>query len=890
MHRIHQTALAWRTLSCVLALAAAATVAGETTAEPKHVALQLSYYHQFQFAGYYAAEAKGFYRDEGIEVTIKELTPGSTPTQDVLAKRVTFGVSNNQLFHEWARGSDLFLMAVIYQCNQRVLIVRADSPYQRIEDIVTIPKNHLVGPAFAQEADLWASLKAIGQDPSTFFPRTKGPEDYQRFVTGDLWVLPGHLANEPLRLRRAGIPTRVLDSSPRKAVFPGDGLMCHGDLWRSDPDLVSRFRRASLAGWKYALSHHAEIVDNILASRPSRWQAQDRDHLLEEAGIVQELIDSDRFALGTIDPERMHNVAEVMRESGLSAQVPAGMFFVLPDHAQRRMLYLAATLAAVAAALVILMSIVRSQRRHLAESRAHYHRLVDLAQGYCAFRVHITPQRRVTLEQASPSIEPIVGHPLSHYQDDPGKLLDQIEPADRAALLQLWQEIDQGSDHPVRYRFQLRHPGHARPRHLMLHAVASRDADGIDLDGICLDLTAESEAEQQSRELQHQLQLAQRNESLGLLASGIAHDFNNILGAIRGNAELLTPIVERDEAGHRRLSRLLQGVDRAAGLVRQILAYTGRGSIECKPLDLGEETRQLEDLLRHTMPRGVAITLDIMAGLPPVDFDPAQFQQVLVNLIMNAAESYGGKPGTVHVSLALADRDHVRLEVADSGCGMDEAVRAHLFEPYFTTKATGHGLGLAAVQGIVSQADGTIVCESAPGKGTCFTIVLPCHEVPQERLAQDPSTAVRFANKRILVVDDDELMRELTHEMLVALGYVCDTASGGLAGERMLSERRADFSAMILDCRMPDLDGVTLLRRLRATGDRLPIVLVSGMTKGDNLADELSDVRTRFMAKPFTKANLQNVLDVLLHAKKSTISDDSSYALLALNATKKDPE
>ncbi len=870
---------AWST--CAMVLAAVLTAATSEAAESRHVTLRLSYFHQFQFAGYYAADLRGFYRDEGLEVEIEELAPGTTPTDDVLAGKAEFAVSNNRIFSDWAAGRDAFLVAIIYQNNQRVLIVRSDSPYRTLEDIVAVPKSHLVGPTFAQEGDLWTSLKAIGQDPATFFPRGKLPEDYDRFVSGDLWVLPGHVANEPLRLRRAGIPTRILSCSPRKTIFPGDGLMCRGQLWRDDPALVERFRRASMKGWQYALSHHAEIADHILTARPSRWQAQTRDHLLEEAGVLQELIDTDRFPIGEINPERMRNVAAMMTAAGLPAAVPDGHFYQVPDDRSRRLVYLGGTLVAVGAALLVLISILRRQQRSLVESRDHYHRLVDLAEGYCAFRLHVSPTGVVTLQQASPSIEPIVGHPFERYRNEPGKLFEQIEPEDRSALMQLWAVIAGGAHQPVRYRFRLRHPGHQRLRHLMLHAVPTDGVDGIDLDGICLDLTAESEAEQQSRDLSHQLQLAQRNESLGLLASGIAHDFNNILGAIRGNAELLTPLVESDEPGKRRLSRLLQGVDRAAGLVRQILAYTGRGSIETKPLDLGEETRQLEDLLRHTMPKGVSIQLDITPGLPPVDFDPAQFQQVLVNLIMNAAESYLGLSGDVRVSLALLDDTHVRLQVADHGCGMDAAVRAHLFEPYFTTKATGHGLGLAAVQGIVTQADGTIVCDSEPDEGTCFTITLPCHDRAPQQITQERTTSVQFTTKRILVVDDDELMRELTSEMLVALGYVCETASGGLACQSLLAERRKEFTAMILDCRMPDVDGVSILRQLRAAGDRLPIVLVSGMTKGDNLADELRDVRTRFMAKPFTKANLQNVLDTLLHTKKSTPGDDSSYALIA---------
>jgi two-component system, cell cycle sensor histidine kinase and response regulator CckA len=882
-----QTAWIQRAFAC---LALAFWLARADGAEIRHVTLKLSYYHQFQFAGYYAADMRGLYRKEGLDVRIDELVPGNEPFEDIVQGRTEFAVSNNRIFGEWAAGRDLFLIAIIYQTNQRVLIVRDDSPYKTLQDLVGLPKEHLVGPAYSQEADLWTALKSIGQEPSTFFLRSKGPEDFDRFVRGDLWVLPGHLSNEPLRLRRAGIATRTLDVSDRKSIFPGDGLTCSGELWRTDPRLVERFRSASLDGWAYALRHPDEVVDHILRERRSPYQTQDRVHLLQEAKVIQDLIDPDRFPIGHVNPERLQSIARLMRASGLAARVPEDQFYRPTEVARLWYSWLGGSLAAVGAGLIALLWLNRRQQRHLAESRTHYHNLVDLAEGYCAFRMHVGADGILRLEQASRSVANIFGHSLAHYRQDLRRLIGQILPEDRDDLLKAWRSLDPKTVQTMRYRFRVRHPVHERPRHLMVHAVLSRTLAGLDFDGICLDLTAEAELEEQRRDLHHQLQLAQRNESLGLLASGIAHDFNNILGAIRGNAELLTPLVRTDDNGQRRLMRLLQGVDRATGLVRQILAYTGRGSIESKPLDLGEETRQLGELLKHTLPPSVTIALEVPPGLPIVHFDPAQFQQVLVNLIMNAAESYEGRPGVVKVALSATDPERVQLCVSDEGCGMDKEVQSHLFQPYFTTKPTGHGLGLAAVQGIVRQASGTISCRSASGTGTTFTLDFPAGGKPSKPRADTPSTTVTLAARLVLVVDDDEMMRELTGEMLAELGFACETAAGGEECRRLLATRRKDFVAMILDCRMPDVDGVTILRELRAANDRLPTILVSGMTSGEDLSRELDDPRTRFMAKPFTKATLQSLLDSLLRTRRTTTAataSESSYSIMVLNAAQK---
>jgi CheY-like chemotaxis protein len=407
----------------------------------------------------------------------------------------------------------------------------------------------------------------------------------------------------------------------------------------------------------------------------------------------------------------------------------------------------------------------------------------------------------------------------------------------------------------------------------MLHAMGMPTDRGVALDGVLIDFTHEANAEKEREALQSQLQSAQRNESLGLLASGVAHDFNNILSAIRGNAELL---VDQVPPSHRhRMDRLFQAVDRASGLVRQILAYSGRGRVESKALNLGEELRQIDELIRHALPRNVRTVLSLENSLPPVMFDPAQFQQVAVNLIVNAAESYDGKSGEVQVIL---DRfqERLRLRVLDHGCGMDQATMARIFDPYFTTKDHGHGLGLAAVQGIIAGVSGSITCESLPGKGTVFTILMtPCASATN-RTTKSPLPEISDGVQFALVVDDDELVREITVETLTGLGYTCLQAAGGQECLRILDDDRQRICLLVLDCRMPDIDGITVLKRLRERGDRLPVVLISGMINVDSVSPLLRDQRTRFLAKPFSQNQLSATLDTLFGSQSYRKRDGDS--------------
>ncbi|MBA3684643.1 MAG: ABC transporter substrate-binding protein [Planctomycetes bacterium] len=836
---------------CVLALVSTVPVAAVET-----VTLQLPYYHQFQFAGYYAAEREGYFAEEDLAVTISEFQSGIDPTAVVLSGQSDFGIVNGDLWSAWAAGQDLFLVAVIFQRSPFVLLVREDSPYRTLADIVEVPKARLVGPTNSTGQELLLGLKALGVDPQTFWPRRKQPEDIERFARGELDVLPGYVTNEPFALDRMRVSTRPLTLHPRRTMFPGDALVCHGEVWRAHPDIVERFRRACLRGWAFAVAHPESMVDHILAERRSANERHDRQSLLAEARAITALIEPDLTPIGTINRERLDAVAVLLREQGMPAAVLDKQIYRATHFADRWLLILAGVLAATALGFVLLALVTRDQHRSLAESQAHYRNLVELAQGYFAFRLRIDGTRMYP-ELASPSIERILGHPIEYYQHDDARFFVQLPQLARKALLAAARRtIADGS--PLRMRLSLRHP-QGGIRRLVVHALPNATKHGLTIDGICLDLTAESDAEHERRRLQESLQQAQRNESLGLLASGVAHDFNNLLGAIRGYGELLRPEVS-DAQGTTRWERLMMTVDRAAGLVRQILAYSGKGLGETKAVDLGKDITQLVTLLTHGLPANVRIELHVEPDLPPAVLDPVQFQQVVLNLVVNAAESYEGAPGTVRVTLdRLGAR--LRLAVSDSGCGMDEATKARMFEPYFTTKRQGHGLGLAAVQGIVKKAGGDLTCRSAKGQGTEFTLLITPTDQPQSATGRYRTpTHLPADAAEILVVDDDELMREATGAMLEGLHYRVHTLASGLESIELLRAAPHRFAAVVVDCRMPELDGPTLVRRLREAELRIPALLVSGMMPDDALDGVLQLPRTRFLAKPYTKVQLQQAL------------------------------
>lgn len=216
-----------------------------------------------------------------------------------------------------------------------------------------------------------------------------------------------------------------------------------------------------------------------------------------------------------------------------------------------------------------------------------------------------------------------------------------------------------------------------------------------------------------------------RFEGIGVLAAGMAHDFNNLLTTIMGSASLLGHSLEQHAEAHRLIGEILSSTDKAANLTRQLLAYAGKGHIWLQRLNLSAEARDTVDLLRGSIPGGISIRLELGDGLPEVEGDRDQIRHVLSGLIMNGVEAIGERPGWVHVVTGVEDAARAFVEVSDNGCGMDKETVARIFDPFFSTKFLGRGLGLAAAQGIVRRHKGVIRVASAPGKGSSFRVLLP---------------------------------------------------------------------------------------------------------------------------------------------------------------------
>jgi two-component system, cell cycle sensor histidine kinase and response regulator CckA len=387
------------------------------------------------------------------------------------------------------------------------------------------------------------------------------------------------------------------------------------------------------------------------------------------------------------------------------------------------------------------------------------------------------------------------------------------------------------------------------------------------------DVTERRKFDEDRLAIERRMQEAQRLESLGILAGGIAHDFNNLLTTIIGNIELAAMQLPATSTGRQNLHLAHAASERAAGLCQQMLAYAGQGRFTVEEVHLNALITDTCELLRVSLSKDVALELELDPALPALSADPSQLRQVIMNLVLNAAEAIGERPGTVRIHSRRAHPDEVRksqpaltagaaerfvaLEFQDDGCGMTPDTQARIFEPFFTTKFTGRGLGLSAVLGIIRAHKGGILVVSRPGQGTVMRLFLPALDKPAPPQApQKPAGLEWRGSGTVLVIDDEPLVRDVTRRQLERLGFHALVASSG--GEGIDVARRHALRLILLDLTMPNMDGHQTLQALHTLPSPPPVVLMSGYSEHELHHRFATAGFAGFLQKPFTFEQLGN--------------------------------
>lgn len=479
----------------------------------------------------------------------------------------------------------------------------------------------------------------------------------------------------------------------------------------------------------------------------------------------------------------------------------------------------------------------------------------------------------------SHQIGDLAGFSSEEFMADMGLWAANLHPDDKERVLQAFEEMPGEDSIAIEYRWQ-----HADGHYLWIldHGVLLRDERGElrEIIGTWLDITERKRAEEELQEKDALLRQAQKMEAVGQLAGGVAHDFNNLLTGITGYAQLALGTLGEECREGEDLRKVLEMSNRAAGLTRQLLAFSRQQSLEPEVINLNSLVDNMLKMLRRLIGENIEVEVLPAQNLDNVRADPGQVEQVLMNLVVNARDAMpGGGRLIIETINTELDGSHcarrpgvspgqfVMLAVSDTGYGMDEETRRKIFEPFFTTKEKGEGtgLGLATVYGIVKQHGGDISVYSEEGRGTSFKVYLPRVDEEVEGAADDAEVAPSGrGSETVLIVEDEEGVRDVARRTLEIDGYQVLVAATPGEAERLFTENSDDIDLLLTDVVMPGMDGPALHCRLSRNGRSLKVLYMSGYTKAAASYSRVLESGAPFLQKPFTPTQLgQKVLEVL---------------------------
>lgn len=836
---------------------------------------QLRWKHQFQFAGYYAAIEKGFYRQEGLEVRLHEGAPDRTPVQEVLAGRAQYAEANSELLYERLKGKPLVALAAIFQHSPSVLLARADADIYSPQDLIGKKVMLMNGQV---DADFHAMLLNEGIRPETI-KIIPSSFDINDLATGKVAAFNSYLTNEPFFLKQKGIDFVVINPKKYGIDYYSDILFTSEQELKKNPERVKAFRRATLRGWQYAMEHPDEIIELLI----SRYNVKKtREHLQFEAETMRTLILPDLIDLGHMNPGRWQHMADTFVKVGMIGKDYKLDGFIYDPETSGELLKLRKSLISVTAAgaalLLVVLGLFAVQRRLRQENEQRRQAEEALRESREQLRLQfenmpvgcIVWGLDCVVRSWNPAAERIFGFTA---EEAVGRNANQlIVPQEtQVDLKTVWNNVLEGDSAVCGINQNIAKDGHLITCEWI--NTPFRD-DGNNISGVISmvqDITARLEHEKEVLKIE-------KLESVGVLAGGIAHDFNNILTGILGNITFAQMFVDSSHKACKPLAEAEKAALRAGELAQQLLSFAKGG----EPLKKTVSIQKLVGEALSLMLRGSSVkaAVEMPDSLHAIEADEGQISQVFNNIIINAVHAMPDG-GTLNVTAGneilsganpffLPAGWYVRIVFADNGCGIAENDLKRIFDPYFSTKTTGSGLGLASAHSIIKRHGGNISADSKPGRGATFTIHLP--SLGDVCAAPETGAAVQntgnHAGGSILVMDDEEMIRDLVAEMLKYLGYQVTTCINGeeaIAYYTAAHASGASFAAVIMDLTIPGgMGGKEAARQILELNPEARLIVSSGYSSDPIMSDYSRYGFSGAVAKPYNVAELGLALEALI--------------------------
>ncbi len=742
------------------------------TAEPplEAVTLQLRWLHQFQFAGYYAAQEKGYYREAGLDVTISPGRPGLQPIGEVLAGRAQFGVANSELLHQRLLGRPLVALAAVFQHSPSVLLVRADSGIRSPQDLVG-KRVMMIGDD--TDADFLAMLRNEGVDVSRL-ARLNSSYDVGDLLDGRTDAFNAYVTNEPYLLEQRGVLPAVISPITYGIDFYSDILFTSEQELAERPDRVKAFRDASLRGWDYAMRHPDEIIELILRRYGS---GKSREHLRYEADAMRRLILPELVELGHMNPGRWRRMADSFVQLGMvKADYRLDGFLYDPDPkvGYSRVKWLGGAAGGILILLAgtalcqgifnrRLQREVRERKQAEDQLRQTGARLRHLIDGGPAVVYSLLPSLQAeggfAMDYVSAALVRLAGYPPAQWHE-PAFWSEHVHPDDRQGVSGLNRRLlrERGT---LVHEYRFRHAdGHYFWVHDSLTVICDEEGRPVEIIGTWIDISARKEAEAALVAAKDEADRANRAKSEFL--ANMSHEIRTPMNAVMGFAQLALK-TELNPRQHDYVERIDRASKALLGVINDVLDFS---KIEAGRMDLERIAFRLDAALDSVYSlnavaaeqKGLLLRFNVAPDVPAILVgDPLRLSQVLINLVSNAVKFTAAGEVSLLVAKRRERKGQARLlfTVRDTGSGIREEVLPYLFEPFTqedsstTRRFGGSGLGLAISQRLVKLMGGVIEVRSAYGQGSQFSFVadfgLAAQVVPAIPPARPPLPAAAQA-------------------------------------------------------------------------------------------------------------------------------------------------
>ena len=845
--------------------------------KPVSVTLYLRWLHQFQFAGYYAALEKGYYRNAGLNVTIVEGGPGRDPVEAVMSGPGNYGASNPGILLERMKGRSLVVLAAIFQHSASALLVRKDSRITSPHDL--IGRRVMLQEHFA-DAEILAMFLSEGI-PFDKIQRQSISFNPQDLIDGKTDAFSAYLSNEPFYLTMKGVAPHLIRPATYGIDFYGDCLFTSEWELKEHPERVKAFRAASLCGWEYAMAHQDEIVELILSKYPS--EGKTREHLAYEAKTMDELLIPNVIEMGHMNPGRWQRIADTYVNLGMAKpgyELAGFMYDPDPKRDISGIIRITALAIGISVlAVVIALVLLRFNRRLRREVIQRQQVEQELRQSEKRLRtlINATPDivcfkdgegRWLEANDAALELFDLQG---MEYRGKKDAELAQLSCRCGGTVLasgETDEETWEGGEPSLAEGIIPAPDGITRSYDIVKAPVFHADGSRSGLLILARDITERKKMFEERFKIQ-------QFESLGTLAGGIAHDFNNLLMGILGNISLVQTSLEPSGSDFKLLGEAEKASLQAKMLARSLITFTKSG-------DPMKNTENVGEILRDAV--NLALTgsdLSSQVNVPEdlwfVDCDKGQIYQMIANIVINAKEAMPGG-GVIEIEarneqladdkiLSLGAGRYVRFSVRDHGKGIPSEHLEKIFTPYFSTKQRGAqkgmGLGLTTAYSIVKRHNGHIAVGSEMNVGTVVSVYLPASEKNAIEPTIDETGHIAGSGK-VLVMDDEEMVRDLARKMLSLSGYEVDVAEDGKAAIEKYKTAKAKgvpFDAVILDLTVRGgMGGSEALKELLKTENDVKAIVSSGYSTDPMLSDYHQYGFKGALSKPYGIRELLNVV------------------------------